>query len=190
MKPIVFFTISLFSFSSIWLSAQENVSPKLEKDTIIANENVVELNARIESMHRWRGNASSDRPTVTGTLKVNLDKAKKLQVGVWGASAIANETSGKHYKEIDYFVTYQVSPKFSVGIWDQYPMKNIENPNIFDYNSKTTNHYIDLEMIYYFGDEFPLKIQTDVALYGNDFETDVLGNKTSFIPRMLKAFSD
>lgn len=69
-------------------------------------------------------------------------------------------------------------------------MKNIENPNIFDYNSKTTNHYIDLEMIYYFGDEFPLKIQTDVALYGNDFETDVLGNKTSFIPRMLKAFSD
>lgn len=165
-------------FFSNSLMGQESVNPKLEKDSLIPNQNIVELNARIESMHRWRGNASSDRPTITGTLKVNLDKNKKWQMGIWGASAISNETSGVHYKEIDYFITYQVTPKFSLGIWDQFPMKNQINPNIFDYNQYSTKHYIDLEMIYYFGDQFPLRLQSDIALYGNDFETDAFGKKT------------
>ncbi len=104
----------LFS-SSANLSAQESVNQKLDKDSIIHNENTVELHARIESMHRWRGNASSARPTVTGTLKINLDKEKKWQIGIWGATAVANETSGVHYKEIDYFLVYQPNSKFSVG---------------------------------------------------------------------------
>lgn len=170
----------LFSilFLSINVTAQESVNTKLDKDSVITSQNTVEFHSRIESMHRWRGNASSDRPTITGTLKVNLDKNKKWQAGIWGASAITEETSGVHYKEIDYFVVYQPNARFSVGIWDQFPMKNQVNPNVFDYGNSSTKHYIDLEMIYYFGDQFPLRLQTDIALYGNDFETDEFGNKT------------
>lgn len=177
MKISRFILFSFLSVSSV-LFSQETANRKLEKDSVQASTSAVELNARIESMHRWRGNASADKPTVTGTLRINLDKNKKWQIGVWGASAVANETSGKHYKEIDYFIVYQPNSKFSIGIWDQFPMKNQENPNIFDYKTLSTKHYIDLEMIYYFGDQFPLRIQTDVALYGNDFETDPQGNKT------------
>lgn len=171
MKISRFVLFSFLSVSSVIFS-QEAANRKLEKDSVQASSSAVELNARIESMHRWRGNASADKPTVTGSLRINLDKNKKWQIGVWGASAVANETSGKHYKEIDYFIVYQPNSKFSIGIWDQFPMKNQENPNIFDYGTLSTKHYIDLEMIYYFGDQFPLRIQTDVALYGNDFETD------------------
>ena len=57
-------------------------------------------------------------------------------------------------------------------------MKNQINPNIFDYSNFSTKHYIDLELIYYFGDQFPLRLQTDIALCGNDFETDEFGNKS------------
>lgn len=172
MKKIPNIVLFLFIFSAT-LKGQESANVS-KADT----PSPIELSAKIESMHRWRGNASSDNPTITGTLKANLDSAKKWELGVWGASAISNESSGKKYQEIDYFITFQVTPKFSIGIWDQFSMKNVTNPNIFDYNDLSTKHYIDLEMVYIFGSQFPLRIQTDIALYGNDFQTDAFGNRT------------
>lgn len=132
---------------------------------------LVSVHSKFESMHTWRGNASADRPTITGTLKITPDKQGIFEFGVWGATAIAEETSGVHYQEIDYFATFNFND-FSIGIWDQFGTKGVANPNIWDYKKETTTHYIDLEASYNFHKLLPLTLTADIAIYGNDYELD------------------
>lgn len=169
-------TISLLFCITICFS-QEYVNNKLNvsRDTVPEFSKRIKINSTLESMHTWRGNASADRPTITGQLAILLDKKHRLKLGVWSASAFNKENSGDFYQEIDYFLVYQYH-HFSVGIWDQFSTKGLVDPDIFDYNKNTTNHYIDLELIYFFSDDFPLRLQADIALYGNDYELDASNN--------------
>lgn len=137
----------------------------------------VNISATLESMHFWRGNASADMPTVSSRLNLFFGNKQQFNLGVWGASSIGKELSGVHYKEIDYFFIYRYQ-NFTLGLWDQFSMKGLAHPNIFDYKENTTTHYVDAEMTYFFGQKFPLKIQADVAIYGNDYETNVAGGRS------------
>ena len=43
---------------------------------------------------------------------------------------------------------------------------NIENSAVFNYDRKSTTHILDLRTSY----QFPLRIEADFLLYGNDLE--------------------
>lgn len=169
--------VSLLMFSATLCFAQEYLNNKLNAkiDSVHSFSKRIKINSTLESMHAWRGNASADRPTISGKISVFLDEKQQWKLGVWGASAFNKENSGDFYQEIDYFLVYQYN-NFSIGLWDQFSTKGLENPNIFDYDKNTTKHYIDLELIYFFGENFPLRLQADVALYGNDYELDANNN--------------
>lgn len=162
MKKLLSFILLLLPL--VAYTKAENSQTKSHKE-----KPIISLSATLESMHQWRGNASSDMPTITSRMELLWGNKRQLNIGVWGASAMGKEVSGVHYKEIDYFLVYRQG-NFSIGLWDQFGMKGIDQPNIFDYNSQTTQHYVDLEMTYFFGKKIPLHLQADIAIYGNDYE--------------------
>ncbi|WP_316247901.1 C1 family peptidase, partial [Elizabethkingia miricola] len=61
---------------------------------------------------------------VMGNLSYALDKNKNWKIGIWGASALANDSDGTHYKEINYYVQYS-NKNFYIGLWDLYNSRNI-----------------------------------------------------------------
>ena len=127
------------------------------------------LSGTFETSHLWRGLEVSEKPTLSTLISYDLTKDKALQVGVWGGMAVSNEhddASGvaKHYKEIDYFIQYSKGGA-TIGVWDLYNMTSNDG-NIFDYDKDNCYHLIDLRTSYQFKEDFPLRLEADVLLYG------------------------
>ncbi|MXV37371.1 hypothetical protein GO491_01575 [Flavobacteriaceae bacterium Ap0902] len=166
MKKL-FLTIIASVFALNTINAQEV--------TIDQKTDRFEFNAGLETSHLWRGLIISDKPTVTGMIKMNLDNQNKFHLGLWGGTAISNESDGTHYKEINYFIEY-VDTNFSIGLWDLFNTRGIDNPEVFNYEEDETTHILDLRTTYYFGDAFPMSLQANVLLYGTaDREYDENG---------------
>jgi len=129
------------------------------------------LHAKIslQNNHLWRGLIITDKPVVFGQLWYDLNASRTLQLGIWGASSLSNDSDGTHYKEINYYIQY-ANNGFSIGLWDLFNSRNISTPlasdKIFDYNKNNTSHIIDLRTAYQFQPTFPLRIELDVMLYG------------------------
>ena len=155
-KYLATFGISLLS---IFASAQQD-------STAIEN---LHLNAGLETAHLWRGLIISDKPTITAQLYYDLDKGKHFQIGVWGGMAISNDSDDTHYKEINYYIQYQTGG-FSIALWDLFNSRNINeivsSKDIFNYGHTKTAHILDLRSSYQFKENFPLRLEADVLLYG------------------------
>ncbi len=130
---------------------------------------LVSIHSKFESMHTWRGFASADRPTFTGTLTINPDRHGVFYLGLWGATAVAQENSGFHYQEIDYFVSFNYND-FSIELTDMFATKGATAPNIWDYKKETTIHQVDLGISYNFQKFIPLSLSANVLIYGKDYE--------------------
>ncbi len=99
-----------------------------------------------------------------GNIHSALDKKQKVTIGIWGGNGFDG-----NYKEINYYIQYQ-SKGFKVGLWDLFNTTNVEKPAVFNYDRKSTTHILDLRTSYQFLEEFPLRIEADVLVYGNDRE--------------------
>lgn len=126
--------------------------------------NRLNFNIGLETSHLWRGLIINPSMTVTGDIHYALDKKQNFSVGVWGG----NGFDGK-YTEIDYYVQYK-HKGLTIGLWDLFNTTNVEHPEVFNYDKNTTTHLIDLRTSYRFSKEFPLRIEADIILYGNDKE--------------------
>lgn len=128
-----------------------------------------EFTAGLQTNHLWRGLIITDKPVVTGQAWFNLNKSKTVQLGIWGATAISNDSDDTHYKEINYYLQYS-NKGFTIGIWDLYNSRNINtlvaSDNIFNYSRSRTSHIIDLRTAYQFQNDFPLRLEADFLLYG------------------------
>lgn len=169
MKKIV--TILSFFFLSISLLVaqetnnkdDESMKMKLDEDGNLA------FNIGLETNHLWRGLIITDKPVVTGQIWYTLNKSKTLQLGIWGASAISNDSDGTHYKEINYYFQYAHNG-LTLGIWDLYNSRNINtliaSDDIFNYSKTRTAHILDLRTSYQFKPTFPLRLEADFLLFG------------------------
>lgn len=155
------FIICLASMGMGGLFAQEN--------TENIEDSRLDFTANIQTNHLWRGLIITDKPVVMGNLSYALDKDKKWKAGIWGASSMADDNDGTHYKEINYYVQYS-DGKFYIGLWDLFNSRNINtvvaSEDIFNYSNRRTAHIIDLRTNYTFGPSFPINLEADIMLYG------------------------
>ena len=159
MKKLLLSALSLLAFGQI--SAQQEQMQAAGK----AHFERFELHAGLESNHLWRGLIISDMPTVTSSLSFYFDEAKQWRAGLWGGAAISRDSDDTHYKEIDYFIEYG-GKNVTIGLWDLFNTRNVANPAIFNYKNNKTTHLLDLRTAYYLGDQFPMKLQANILLYG------------------------
>jgi len=122
------------------------------------------FNVTLATSHLWRGLIISPSMTAMGDIHYTFDKKRNFSVGVWGG----NSFDGK-YTEVDYYVQYK-HKGLTIGLWDLFNTINVEHPEVFNYDKNTTTHLIDLRTSYRFSQEFPLRIEADIILYGNDKE--------------------
>lgn len=136
----------------------------------------LDFNVNLRTSHLWRGLVINDGMTATGYLHYALDKKQHFTVGFWGGAGFAG-----NYTEINYFVQYQKND-LSIGLWNLFNTKGIENPEVFNYDKNTTTHLIDLRTSYRFPSTFPLRVEADVLLYSglNDRE---LNNENQYRSR-------
>jgi hypothetical protein len=135
----------------------------------------LDFNVELKTSHLWRGIVISGTMTAMGNIHYALDKKQNLKVGLWGGNGFDG-----NYKEVDYYIQYQ-SNGFSIALWDLFNTTGIESPAVFNYDRKTTTHLLDLRTSYQFPKAFPLRIEADFILYGNDRElTSNLDSKNRY----------
>ncbi|WP_299780039.1 hypothetical protein [uncultured Formosa sp.] len=126
----------------------------------------IDFNVDVKTNHLWRGLVITDKPMVAVFSKVNLEKTGSFTAGFWGGMAFSNESDGTSYKEINYYAQYAKNG-FSIGIWDLFNTRSVENPDIWNYDKETTTHLLDLRTSYTFNESFPLRLEADILLYGS-----------------------
>lgn len=116
---------------------------------LAASAQNMSLSVGAETAHLWRGLEVANGLITTGDVSFN---AKGFQVGVWGGTGIGLNGSGNNYREFDYHIGYSYKG-FSAAIWDICNFTNGAGAknNFFDYNEKTTGHFIDLQLGYSIG---------------------------------------
>lgn len=132
--------------------------------TIDQEPNRLNFNIGLETSHLWRGIIINPSMTITADIHYALDKKQNFTVGIWGG----NGFDGK-YTEVNYYVQYK-HKGLSLGIWDLFNTTNVIHPEVFNYDKNTTTHLIDFRSSYRFPEQFPLRIEADIILYGNDRE--------------------
>ncbi len=133
-------------------------------------KNRLDFNVDLKTNHLWRGLAITDQPMAAANIHYTLDKKEHFKVGIWGGSSFSSEYSSvlgrdSHYQEIDYYVQYS-NKGFTIGLWDLFNTRNVESPDIGDYDKDTSTHILDLRTSYRFGEKFPLRLEADVLLFG------------------------
>lgn len=129
-------------------------------------ESPISFTANLQNNHLWRGLVITDKPVATVFTSLKLDKDAHWTTGFWGASAFSNDSDGTHYKEINYFVQY-ANNGFSIGLWDLFNTRGVEDPDVWDYDKHTSGHILDLRTSYVFPESFPLRVEADVLLFGS-----------------------
>jgi len=155
MQKIILLVFAIALTSQI-LTAQE-VEPK---------DSPFNFTVNLQSNHLWRGLVITDKPVIMVYSTLKLNESGSFTAGFWGGTSFSNEYDGTHYKEINYYAQY-AADGFSIGLWNLFNTRGVDNPDIWNYDKETTGHLLDLRTSYYFGESFPLKLEFDVLLYGS-----------------------
>ncbi|NRD22351.1 hypothetical protein HNV10_03805 [Winogradskyella litoriviva] len=129
-------------------------------------DSIYDFSLDIKTNHLWRGLVITDKPMAAIFSKLRLNKSGSFTTGFWGGMAFSNDDDNTSYKEINYYVQYAKNG-LSIGLWDLFNTRSVENPDIWNYDKNTTTHLLDLRTSYQFNENFPLRLEADVLLYGS-----------------------
>lgn len=150
--------------------AQDSLSTK-------PKNNAIEFSAGLRSNHLSKGEIITDQPIFATQVSFALNKARTIRLGAWGGSALSNNADGTQYKEIDYFLSYQKNG-FNITLWDYFNSTRfnsaIASDNIFNYSRSRTSHLLNLAIAYQLQHDYPLKIETNVIVYGGANAGEIL----------------
>lgn len=125
----------------------------------IYGKSPVNLSLEFSSKYMWRGIEYGTAPTLFPMISFN-----KAGFNVFAMGAYAFDGS---HQEVDLGVSYTYKG-FTLGVSDYYyPSAVGENDRYFDFNNKTTGHYVEsyLTMMPF---EFPLWLTLSTYVYGAD----------------------
>lgn len=126
---------------------------------------------QVKNMHLWRGIEVTS--TALGAVDLNVStKDQLLTFGIWGGAGFEGT-----YREFDYYVRLQKAG-FSIEAWDIYNFSKDaqhENDKLFNYNTHTSGHFIDLTAAYQLQGNFPLKVSWSTVVFGRDRGTTLSG---------------
>lgn len=117
---------------------------------------------QVKNMHLWRGYAVTEAPMTALDVSYTCPNTS-LKFGVWGGAGFNGD-----YREFDYYIAYNKGG-FKFEVWDIYNFStSMPSTKLFDYDQKTTRHFIDATIGYQFGTEFPLYLSASTIIYGKD----------------------
>ena len=154
-----------------------------------ANAQKLHFVSELETAHLWRGLEVSKGLTFDNDVFIS-DNNDHFRFGLWGGM----QTDGD-YKEFDYYASY-THGGFKLAVWDIYNFSdgiyaNDKAYRIFNYNARTTGHFIDAAVSYDFGEKFPLSLSWSTILAGRD--RGVLNDKnlySTFVQASYKVYED
>lgn len=123
----------------------------------------IEIHLQARSQFLWRGLEISNSPNALATVNFR-DKTGNFKIGARGSTGFNGD-----YKQVDYFVSYQLK-NIRLVVFDIFNNSKYLAPNtdLFDYNAETTRHFIDATIGYTISKEFPLDIAWSTIIAGRD----------------------
>lgn len=122
----------------------------------------LDMHLQVKNMHLWRGYAVTEAP-MTALDVAYVCPSKALKIGVWGGAGFNGD-----YREFDYYVAYNKGG-FKFEVWDIYNFStSMPSAKLFDYDQKTTRHFVDVTIGYQFGKQLPLYLSASTIVYGKD----------------------
>lgn len=161
----------------------------LASTMLTVNAQKLHIVSGLETTHLWRGCDVSKGLTLTNEAAISTNN-NSLRFGLWGGMQIAGE-----YKEFDYYLSY-TKGGFTASLWDIYNFTdgiytNSKAYNIFNYDAKTTGHFLDATLSYNFGEKCPLSLSWSTILAGRDRNTQNSENMYStFVQASYKVYED
>lgn len=123
------------------------------------------LNGTLQNMHLWRGLQVADGGVLAADLSLGLAN-DSFKIGLWGGSDFTGD-----YKEFDYYLSYSTHG-FTVALWDIFNFSPDlpYSKNIFNYNKRSTSHFLDLSLGYNFEAslKIPLRLTWATNIAGRD----------------------
>lgn len=154
-----------------------------------ANAQKIHFKSDLELTHLWRGLEVSKGLTFNNDVSIS-DNNDHFRFGVWGGMQIDGD-----YKEFDYYASY-TNGGLKIALWDIYNFSdgiyaNDKAYRIFNYDARTTGHFIDASVSYDFGEKLPLKLYWSTIIAGRD--RGALNDKnlySTFVQATYKVYED
>ncbi|HKG67870.1 MAG TPA: hypothetical protein VKA92_03305 [Segetibacter sp.] len=185
MSKIFTMLLLMIAFKTGFAQVEEKTSQTGDKfpkaEAIKPQKTQFDVTVSLKNQHYWRGGPIGYSPLVTS--QTSLKSATGLEVGTWNGFGFDGI-----FKDVDTYISFSKSG-VTLALWDVY---NFTNPNsgyadpatfpseYFDYDSKTTRHFLDLSLAYDFK-KIPLSLFAATIVYGRDRSMDpskdVVGEK-------------
>jgi len=162
---------------------------RLKTDTTAAEKKYKPFDATLQlrNLYLWRGFKVSNSPISNVDLHYTT-RDGSLSVGVWGGAGFTGD-----YKEFDYYISYQKNG-FNFSVWDINNFTDFPDADVFNYNPRSTSHFIDVTAGYNFGEKLPLSINWSTIVAGRDFHTksngDVANNYSNYVVLDYRLWKD
>lgn len=171
------------------LPAMAQETPAVKTDSTKVKRDIpVDINMQIRTNYIWRGFKVSDAPITDVDMHYNITKDKALRVGVWGGASFTGD-----YTEFDYYVSYAKN-NYSFSVWDVNNFSDFPDADLFNYNPKSTSHFVDVRAGYKFGDAFPLSVDWTTIILGRDTHVqsngDVANSYSNYVELGYRLFKE
>lgn len=124
-------------------------------------------NALLTSRYLWRGQDYGHAPSVQPGAEISW---RGFTLGAWSAFKIA----GSGDPELDFYVSKELG-KFTIAVWDYwYYDKALKTP-YFDFNSSSTAHMFEGQIMYSTGEKNRLNFLISSLFFGDDPSKSLYG---------------
>jgi len=176
-RYLPFIVISVLLLVPASLSAQNQMLdesltadeyPKTEKSAIAEKSAITNKSANVEftanaqlvSRYLWRGQDYGHAPSFQPGAELSW---RGFTLGAWSALKIAGEGE----PELDFYISKEAG-KFTFALWDYWSYDKTIRTQYFDYNSATTSHMFEGQIIYSTGERNQFNMMLSSLFLGAD----------------------
>ncbi len=123
--------------------------------------------AELTSRYIWRGQDYQHKPSFQPGAELTW---KGFTLGAWSAVKISGE--GEH--EIDLYLSKEIGP-FTIALWDYWSFSKTNRAKYFDYNSETTSHMLEGQLLFSTGKRATFNFLISSLFYGADPSKSIYG---------------
>ena len=161
--PFIFISVLLIVSISLFAQNEEVKEPaKKEQAENVKEPAKVEFtaNAQLVSRYLWRGQDYGHAPSFQPGAELSW---RGFAFGAWSALRIA----GDGEPELDFYISKELG-KFTFAVWDYWSYDKELRTQYFDYNSSTTSHMFEGQVIYSTGERNQFNLLLSSLFFGAD----------------------
>ena len=161
--PFIFISVLLLVPASLFAQNEEVKEPaKKEQAENVKEPAKIEFaaNAQLVSRYLWRGQDYGHAPSFQPGAELSW---RGFAFGAWSALRIA----GDGEPELDFYISKELG-KFTFAVWDYWSYDKELRTQYFDYNSATTSHMFEGQVIYSTGERNQFNLLLSSLFFGAD----------------------